>query len=443
MARSQAPPLTFSSTDLRRDLETVARQTVDAVSPRRLLASVIGELGELGTLAGGRSSGLVAAGKASGAMVRALVDLTGRRFTPALAVGPGPRPVLPDDVRWFQGGHPTPTPGSEAAARAALALVADVPRDQGVVVLLSGGASALLSLPAPGLSLDAKVQTTRALLGSGAAIHEMNAVRKHLSAIKGGRLAAACPGTTLTLAISDVVGDDPSVIGSGPTVGDASTFAEALAVIDRYHLRNAVPGEVVARLERGAAGGEQETPTPGDPVLSRASVRVIGSRHDAMRGAAAAARSLGYTPVVLDEPVIGEARLAGPRQLARALEAASASSGPVSVVSSGETTVALRGSGRGGRNQEFVVSLLASLAAAGREVAVASVATDGVDGPTDAAGAVADRTSLERATALGLPPPDAVLDANDTYPYLERLGDLLLFGPTETNVADVQIVLVR
>ena len=283
-------------------------------------------------------------------MLHGFVSAVDQPIRRGVAVGPGPAVSVPAPVAWYRGGHPVPDPGSVEAGQEALRCAADVPASGCLVVLLSGGASALLSLPAAGVGLDEKIETTRVLLGAGVPIHELNCVRKHLSGVKGGRLALAAAGRVLTLAISDVVSpveNDPGVIGSGPTVRDTTRFADALAIVDRPAIRPRVPPRVRRLLERGRDGRAAET-LKASPAPDRAMYRVIGSRSDAMSGAAAAARRLGYEVTQIAEPVIGEARLAGAAHPARAAEAVTAPAGPWCVVSSGETTVTVSGGGRGG-----------------------------------------------------------------------------------------------
>lgn len=345
-------------------------------------------------------------------------------------------------ARVLGGAHPVPDERSVAAAHMALAMAAGVSERDLLVVLLSGGASSLMALPAEGITLADKQQTARLLLSHGAEIHHLAAVRKHLSAVKGGHLAAATPGAVLTLAVSDVVGDDLSAIGGGPTVADETTFAAALGVLEEYGGSRAYPPAVVTRLEHGTAGDIHETPKPGDPALARAQARVIGGRHSALDGARRAAEALGYEVHVIEEPVVGDARAAGD-ELAHAactVRAASASRRKVCLLAAGETTVRVTGPGKGGRNQECALGMAHALAALGTAVVAASVGTDGVDGPTDAAGAIVDTTTLARAHATGLD-PTAYLDANNAYAFFETLGDLIRTGPTTTNVGDIQIIL--
>jgi len=297
----------------------------------------------------------------------------------------------------------------------------------------------MLAVPAPGLSLGDKAAVTRVLLQAGLDIGAINIVRRHLSAIKGGQLAAAA-ARTITLAISDVSGpveDDPAAIGSGPTVGDPSTFGDALEILDRHQLMSAMPVQVVQHLREGQRGRVAGPVQPGDTRLARSAYWIAGSRHDAMRAAADTARRLGYHVTVRRPPVHGTARDAAGGLLAEAATLLR----PACLIASGETTVHVTGPGRGGRNQELAVAALERLSELGL-AALASVGTDGVDGPTDAAGAFVDDRTW---SALG-PGASAVcraaLDANDTYPLLDRLEALVRTGPTGTNVGDLQVVLL-
>jgi glycerate 2-kinase len=383
---------------------------------------------------------VIAAGKAAPAMALAAAQSLGPRIRAGLVIS-AQRSAVPDGFDSIVGGHPLPTAASEAAGRKALALAESVAADEMLLVLISGGASALMAVPADGVTLDDKRATTGQLLLGGADIHALNTVRKHLSAIKGGRLAARVRGVCRALAISDVVGDDLSVIASGPTVADASRFQDALDVIARFGGEGAYPPAVVARLRRGADGAIGETPKPDDPRLARAETTVIGSRRDAMAGAAAAAASLGYDVLRLDDPVIGEARSAGVSHMRAVLARTDGVRRPVCVVSSGETTVHVTGHGTGGRNQEFALAAAELLPAVAAAVAIASVGTDGVDGPTDAAGALADSTTMARALAAGLSPARYLSD-NNAYAFFGALGDLIHTGPTGTNVGDLQVILL-
>jgi glycerate-2-kinase len=384
---------------------------------------------------------VLAAGKASPSMAAAAARRLGPRIRAGLVVSATAADV-PAGFESIVGGHPLPTPASEAGGRKALELASSVDTGETLLVLISGGASALMAVPAGGITLDDKRATTDRLLRAGADIHALNTVRKHLSAIKGGRLAARVRGTCRTLVVSDVVGDDPSFIASGPTVADASRFQDALDVIVRYGGEEAHVPAVVTRLRRGAAGDRAvpETPKPGDPQLARAHTAVIGSRLDAVAGAASGAAALGYEVLRLDDAVVGEARTAAVSHMRAALARAAATGRPVCIVSSGETTVHVTGRGTGGRNQEFALAAAPLLAGHATSV-VASVGTDGIDGPTDAAGAIADSTTVARAAAAGLP-IDRHLDDNDSYAFFRALGDLVITGPTGTNVGDLQVILL-
>jgi hydroxypyruvate reductase len=372
---------------------------------------------------------------------RAMVGRQGESAAGLVAGPPTSELSLPRRIELFDASHPAPNAASEAAGRRALALAAES-RPHGVlVVLLSGGASAMLAVPAPGISLSDKVHTARALMNAGAPIAELNCVRKHLSAIKGGRLAAAA-AQTVTLAISDVHGpvpDDPAVIGSGPTVADPTTFADALEIIRGAGLISSLPRAVVAHLERG----QDETPKPGDRQLNGSAYHVIGNREIAMDGAAAAARARGYDVRTILPATAGEAREAGAAFAATALRLSNGV--PACVIGSGEPTVHVRGTGRGGRNQEFVLGALPAIEAITprpKSIVLASVGTDGIDGPTDAAGAIVDLTTSVRARAGGLH-PDAALALNDSYPFFAALGDLVRWGPTGTNVGDLHVLLIH
>jgi glycerate-2-kinase len=306
---------------------------------------------------------------------------------------------------------------------------------------VSGGASSLLAVPAEGLTLDDKRTATAILLRTGADIYALNTVRKHLSMIKGGRLAAACRSRSLTLVLSDVVGDDLSFIASGPTVADPSTYADALRVLDDFGGRDAYPPAIVKHIVAGVRGQISESPKPGDARLLLADTRLVGGRHDAMRGAAGEGARLGYSVHVFDEPVLGEARDAGPAFARRAIEAAERGLRPVCVVASGETTVRVKGTGVGGRNQELALAAAEVITNARSSMVLASIGTDGIDGPTDAAGAIVDNSTVDRLAGAGLS-VRAVLDDNDSYACFETLGDLVRTGPSGTNVGDLQVFLL-
>jgi len=372
-------------------------------------------------------------------MAAAAEAALGRRFGEGVMTVPA---VLDQTSHWraFPATHPQPGEASEAAGRAALALADVVQIEHGLLlVCLSGGASAMMAVPAVGLTIADKANTTAALLKAGLDISEINVVRRHLSLIKGGQLAARA-GRSITLAISDVctpVEDDPVVIGSGPTVGDPSSFADALKVITSHGLVNDVPARAVQHLEAGARGDAPGPVDPSDPRLRQTAYWVVGSRQDAMNAAASTAARLGYHVHVEPAPVVGEARQAPAPLLTRALELPR----PACAISSGETTVSVRGRGRGGRNQELALASLEVLARAA-PCAMASLGTDGVDGPTDAAGALVDSSMWSELGPAAAAIVEDALSRNDAYPLLDRLGALVRTGPSGTNVGDLQIVLV-
>ena len=334
------------------------------------------------------------------------------------------------------GSHPLPDEASVRAGEEALALAAEARRRGGeLVVLLSGGASAMLAAPAEGLTLDGKRDVTRRLLASGASIHELNAVRRHLSRIKGGRLALGARCTTF--ALSDVTDDDAATIGSGPTVGDPSTLDDAARVLERAGITRDMP-EILALMQRAG-----ETPKPGDSALASSRFVLIGGRRTAMDGVAAAALGAGYATIVFDEPITGDAAPAGKAFAARALAAARRiGGGPVAVIASGETTVRVRGSGTGGRNQEFALGAALEIQDSRLAIHLIACGTDGVDGNSPAAGAVVDSSTLSRARAAGLD-PRAALEANDSHAFFSRLGDLIFTGATGTNVGDVFVAIIE
>ena len=425
---------------LREDLNAIVRAAIDGVDAGGLVRRALEDADVVFALQKARSVDVIAAGKAAGVMLDAFGSSTAVPLRRLLGIGPRRPPLLPAGAEWQDAGHPLPTEGSLAAARRALEIARSATEDDLLVVLLSGGGSALMALPADGVSLADKQRTARTLMEQSADIYELNTVRKHLSGIKGGQLAATAAGAVLTLAVSDVVGDDLSVIASGPTVGDDSTYAQALTILNAHGGTAAYPDAVVDRLHRGSAGTLPETPATGDARLARAVAQVIGPQRGAIEGAEVAARRLGYHVHVVREPISGEARETAVAHVRRVAADAGALPRPLCVISSGETTVTVRGAGKGGRNQEFALAMAPVLDSLGDQVAAASVGTDGIDGPTDAAGAVVDSTTTVRAQADGLTPEDFLND-NNTYVFFERLGDLIKTGPTATNVGDLQVIL--
>jgi glycerate 2-kinase len=380
---------------------------------------------------------VIGAGKASAAMARAVEDHW-RGPLSGLVVTRYGYAVPCCSIEIVEAAHPVPDAAGEAAARRMLELVTGLSEDDLVLCLISGGGSALLPLAAPGVTLDDKQAVTRALLASGASIGEINCVRRHLSAIKGGRLGAACaPARVVNLLLSDVPGDDPVDIASGPTVADPTTCGDALEVLDRHAI--AVAPQVRALL----TGGEAETPKPGDPRLARIETRLVATPQRALEAAAQVARDAGLAAHILGDALEGEARdvakaLAGiARQVARRGQPVPA---PCVLLSGGETTVTVRGCGRGGRNVEFLLALAVAL---NGEPGVHALAadTDGVDGQEEIAGATLSPDTLARAWALGLH-PRAHLDANDGHGFFGALGDAVITGPTLTNVNDFRAIVV-
>jgi len=381
---------------------------------------------------------VVGAGKAGVSMARAAERVIGRRITAGFLNVKDAGGAKLRRIELHECGHPLPDSHGVVGAQRIAEIAEAAGREDLVLCLISGGASALMPLPAPPVTLDEKQSVTKSLLACGADIHEINTVRKHLSLIKGGHLARlAAPARVEALLLSDVIGDAPGVIGSGPAAPDASTFRDALRVLDRYSIR--VPPAVRARLQQGAAGELPETPKPADPVFARVRNTVVGSNRLALAAAARRARELGFRTLLLSSQLQGETREIARMHAAIAREIARSGRPirpPACLISGGETTVTLRGDGRGGRNQEFVLAAAIDIAGL-PDTVVFSAGTDGTDGPTDAAGAIADGATLARK-----PDARACLDRHDSYHYFEPLGDLVKTGPTHTNVMDVHLILV-
>ncbi len=381
---------------------------------------------------------VVGAGKASAAMARVVEDNWQGPLSGLVVTRYG-YAVRCKRIEIVEAAHPVPDSAGMRAAQRILELVGNLHEDDLVLCLISGGGSALMPLPAEGLTLDMKQHVSRALLASGATISEMNCVRRHLSAIKGGRLGAACfPAQVLTLLISDVPGDRPVDIASGPTVADPTTCADALSIVRRYGIE--APREVLEHLESGRG----ESVKPGDPRLKAAKVRTIATPQMALEAAASVARAASVAAHILSDAIEGEARDVGKVLAGVALQVAARDqpvSAPCILLSGGETTVTVRGSGRGGRNVEFLLSLAIALEGHGRIHALAGD-TDGVDGQEEIAGAYMSPDSLARARALGLKPRDMLAD-NDAHRFFTALGDSVITGPTLTNVNDFRAILIE
>lgn len=434
---------------LREDAYKILGAALVAVEPRvavRRALTLEGETlcvgAEVVDLSGVERVLVVGAGKAAPAMAQGVVDVLGERIAAGSITTKDGHALPVTRVQVLEAAHPVPDARGEQGANAALQLVEGAGEGDLVLCLLSGGASALWPAPVPGMTLSDLQTLTNSLLRAGATIGELNAVRKHLSRISGGRLAqAAAPARIISLVVSDVVGSPPDVIASGPTVPDPTTYTDALAVLARRGVQ--APAAVLEHLQAGAAGEHPETPKPGAPEFGGATWHLVASNRQALEGASAEARRLGYVPLLLTTRLEGEAR-----EVARVIAGLAVGvsqdglpmSPPAALLLGGETTVQVRGDGRGGRNQEL--ALAAALALEGvPDTLIACLGTDGTDGPTDAAGGIVDGGTLARGRQQGLDVREHV-DNNDSYPYLQATGDLLTTGPTGTNVNDLVLVLV-
>ena len=440
-----------AQTRLRQDALSVFHSALAAVDPEEAVRRHLRI--EAGTLSVGSQSYelnaferilVVGAGKAVAPMAKALEDLLGDRITAGMLVVKDGHGLPLTKIRIQEAGHPVPDERGVAGTLEILKLLENADRRDLVICLISGGGSALLIAPSEKISLADKQAATKNLLACGATIHEINTIRKHLSRAKGGQLArAAYPAPVLSLILSDVVGDDLDVIGSGPTVPDRSLFQDAVDILQRYEIWERTPVSVRERLSQGAGGNLAETPKPGDSAFALGAQVLVGTCLRALDAAAQTAARLGYQALILSSKVEGEAR-----EVAKAFAAMGKeilSSGhplkpPACLLMGGETTVTLQGDGRGGRNQEFVLAGALAIDGAQRVVCLAG-GTDGTDGPTDAAGALADGRTIARAAALGMN-PFTFLKRSDSYRFFKALDDLIITGPTRTNVMDVYLLLV-
>ena len=432
-------------------IETMLQAALAAVEPAAALRRWVQREGDWLTVGAQRYDlreiervWVVGAGKAGATMAEAIEELLGPQLHAGLVIVKDDGATLPKLRTALPiAGHPLPDQRGVTAAKEIERYLAQAGERDLVLALISGGGSALLSLPVAGVELADLQTLTRELLACGATIDEINTLRKHLDRLKGGGLVrAAAPAQVAALILSDVVGSPLDVIASGPTVADPSTFASALAIIERYGLRERLPSAIVAHLQRGAAGEHPETPKPGDALFARVQNQIIADNRQAAEAALAVAQNLGWNSAILSTSVEGEAREVGRVLAAIGRELAEQQRPlplPACLIVGGETTVTLRGNGTGGRNQELALAALAPLAGCER-VALITLATDGGDGPTDAAGAVVTGESLARAQALGLDLP-LVLANNDAYPFFAALEDLLRPGPTGTNVNDLAFLL--
>ena len=384
------------------------------------------------------------AGKAAAVMASACEKILGDRIREGLVVTKYGHGRQLRRIRVVEAGHPIPDRAGRRGARELIVLLQGTEERDLVLFLTSGGCSALLPAPAPSLTLSDKQRLTGLLLRSGATIHEINRVRKHLSASKGGRLAqAAFPATVVNLIVSDVVGDDLDVIGSGPFVPDSSTYRDAWEVLEKYRLLRETPPAVVDWLKKGLFGNVAETPKPGDPLFKRVANLILINNRQALKAAAARAKSLGFKTLLLTSQIEGEARTLAQFYGAVAREIRDfghPARPPACLLAGGEPTVTLRGRGLGGRNTELALALALEIKGLAG-TAFLSAGTDGTDGPTDAAGAVVDGRTCKRAVAQGLS-PEKYLEDNDSYHFFKKAGGLVITGPTGTNVMDVHILTI-
>jgi len=446
----------FSLDEMRRMAEAVFSKALSAVEPSKILKDRIRiEKDRLWIKMDGNSEEsfdlksfdkifLVGTGKASNSMAKAVEEILGDWMTKGLITTKYGHLLPLKKTEIIEAGHPIPDQnGYEGAKKIKTLLEKSGPKDL-VLFLLSGGGSALLPFPAEGIGLKEKQEVTQLLLDCGADIKEINTIRKHISQIKGGWLAKwAYPSSVIGFILSDVVEDQLDVIGSGPTVPDPSTFEEAWEILKKYDLLNKISPSIQKHLQLGKEGKKEETPKPGEVVFEKVYNNLIGSNILALRSAEKEAKSLGFNTLILSSSIVGETREAALFHSAIVKEVISSGNPiprPACILSGGETTVTIKGNGLGGRNQEFALAGAIEISEL-EKVVLLSGGTDGTDGPTDATGAVADHTTVYRANSMGMD-PKTYLKNNNAYPFFKQLGDLLITGPTHTNVMDVRILLV-
>jgi glycerate 2-kinase len=435
----------------RQTIAGIFHAAVQSVNPYDAVARHVDEI--TSTFKNGKYQRMcvLAFGKAAPAMARALIESVGEIVTDGIIItkdGHTDATLETRGMQVFEAAHPVPDERGVRATLQSLRLLEKIDERTCLICLISGGGSALLVAPCPGLSLDDKQKTTELLLKCGADIHEMNAVRKHISRVKGGRLAAITyPARIESFILSDVLGDRLDVIASGPTAPDNTTYADALGVIEKYRIVEKMPSAVLHLLKSGAQGLIPETPKPGDPIFDMVRNRIVGNNKMAINAAREKAEQLGFEVMVINEGVRGEAREVGRELARRAIEIRDAScrdaekGRPVCMISGGETTVTVRGRGRGGRNMELALAF--AIEANGQSgITFLSAGTDGGDGPTDAAGAIVDGYSIAAGRSAGMDPMK-FLQNNDSYSYFKKTDELLITGPTGTNVMDLQIVLLQ
>lgn len=437
---------------MREDALSIFAAGLAAVEPMRAVYNHLALEGDILTAGGNRlklpTAGrvfLVGAGKAAGPMAAAVENVLGQRLFRGLIVTKYGHQHPLKKTELLEAGHPLPDANGLAAGREISALLAEADEKDLVIVVISGGGSALLPAPPPAITLEEKMAVTELLLGCGATIDEVNTVRKHLSTLKGGGMARlAAPARVLTLILSDVVGDPLDVIASGPTVPDRSTFSEALGILTYYQIDTKIPRTVLSYLQDGVAGRIKETPKHEEPYFSNTWNVIVGNNPMAVFAAEARAKELGYNSLVLSTTITGETRPVAEMHAALVREIVSTGNpltAPACLISGGETTVTLKGNGKGGRNQEFALATAVGIQNCADSL-ILSAGTDGTDGPTDAAGAFADCTTVKRGLAAGLDLSQH-LEENNAYPFFAALNDLVRTGPTKTNVMDLHLVLVK
>ena len=388
---------------------------------------------------------IIGAGKATAVMALAVEDALKEKLAGGFVIVKYGHTANLAKTELVEAGHPVPDEAGFQATQKLEETARGFGTHDLVLCLMSGGGSALLPLPVIGVTLQDKQTTTKQLLDSGASIHQINTIRKHLSRIKGGGLARMTyPATLISLILSDVIGNDLDVIASGPTVGDSSTFQDCLAIIKQYGMEEKIPHSVRSYLEHGVAGAHDETPKPDDPIFEKTRNIIIGSNIQCLEAAEKKAQVLGYNALILSSFIEGETKEVARMHTALLKEILSSQrpvAPPACLITGGETTVTIRGKGKGGRNQEFVLAGVREIAH-WKGAAVFSAGTDGNDGPTDAAGAYGDWSTLDKAQALGLD-PNTYLKNNDSYHFFEKINDLIVTGPTNTNVMDLRILIAR
>lgn len=409
-----------------------ALKGIEAVNPRELVTSAL----RASPVPGDGKVCVISIGKAAETMALGASDMLGDRIVEGVVIAPEKEAKLPPQLQVFKGGHPIPQPEGQEGANAIIKLLSGDNSDKQILCLISGGASALSMCPADGISLDDTMAVTRLLLRSGATIEELNCVRKHIDRLKGGRLARlAAPAAVTTLILSDVIGDPLDTIASGPTVADPSTFDRAIQILRDRKLWEEIPASVRDHL----LAKEDESAKPGDPFFANVTNTVIGNNERAAQAVKVEAEMMGYSTEIVTTSLAGEARLRGTEIAHRALELKKANPGKkIALVYAGEPTVTVKGSGRGGRNQELV--LAAAIAIQGTEgISVTSIGTDGIDGPTDAAGAFCDGHTISRAVEKNLD-YEQELENNNAYHFFDKIESLVKTGPTGTNVMDLVVV---